>query len=272
MLFGPVGGTIVASLASNVGAALVFLIARHLARGRVRAWVEGDARLDAIDRAIADGGWKVVALLRPPAVPFNVQNYVYGLTGIGFGPARWRAGPRCSRTLYVLIGHSPGPEAASNDGARARTPAEWALLVVGLLATVAVTMYLARVARDILRRTHSRDASRSPLDRNRVGFGLPPYAVGTLKPALREDARLKRRPAPFVHRRRDPFAKRTKAGGIYEHCCFSLPFVNLSGCPRVGASANVGRFPDPRHGYEAGVRRRDNFGDGIRVELSRTTL
>src|SRR5262245_48535359 len=47
-LFGMVAGTIIASVASTTGAALAFLIARYLARGRVEAWVKEDARFDAI--------------------------------------------------------------------------------------------------------------------------------------------------------------------------------------------------------------------------------
>ena len=39
----------------------------------------------AIDEAISEGGWKIVAMLRlSPAIPFNLQNYLYGLTDIRF--------------------------------------------------------------------------------------------------------------------------------------------------------------------------------------------
>ena len=155
-LFGPLVGTITASLASTTGAALAFWIARHLARGRVEAKVRADVRFDAIDRAIAEGGWKVVALLRlSPVVPFNVQNYLYGLTGIRFWPCvatSWLA-MLPGTFLYVSLGHAGrlGLEAASGGGPRGRSPAEWAFLVVGLGATVAVTVYVARMARKTLR-------------------------------------------------------------------------------------------------------------------------
>jgi uncharacterized membrane protein YdjX (TVP38/TMEM64 family) len=41
----------------------------------------GHEKFEAIDRAIAEKGWKVVALLRlSPVIPFSLSNYLYGLT------------------------------------------------------------------------------------------------------------------------------------------------------------------------------------------------
>lgn len=150
-LFGPVIGTITVSIASNVGAALAFLIARHLARDAVARRARGSSKFEALDRAIGEGGWKIVALLRlSPAVPFNLQNYLYGVTRIGFWPcvlASWVA-MLPGTFLYVYLGHvgRAGLEAAAGSG-RSRSPAEWAMIVVGLLATVAVTVYVTRLAR-----------------------------------------------------------------------------------------------------------------------------
>ena len=88
-IFGPVVGTIVVSMASTTGAALAFLVARYLARDAVARKARRDPRFEAVDRAIGEGGWRVVLLLRlSPAVPFNLQNYLYGLTrASASGPA-----------------------------------------------------------------------------------------------------------------------------------------------------------------------------------------
>lgn len=139
-------GTLIVSLASTTGAALAFLIARYLARDRVRRQIERSPRLAAVDRAIGERGWKIVALLRlSPAVPFNLQNYLYGVTAIRFWPcvlASWAA-MLPGTFMYVYIG-SLGRAAAAGRGT---TPAEWALRGVGLVATVIVTVYIARIAR-----------------------------------------------------------------------------------------------------------------------------
>lgn len=164
-LFGLLGGTIVASLASTTGAALAFLIGRYLARQHIEALLPRYPAFHAMDRAIGESGWKIVALLRlSPAVPFNLQNYLYGLTGIRFWPyllTSWLA-MLPTTFLYVYLGDlgREGLQAAVGDAKRSRSAAEWAMLIVGLLATVAVTVYLTRLARKALRQIDS--LSREP--------------------------------------------------------------------------------------------------------------
>jgi uncharacterized membrane protein YdjX (TVP38/TMEM64 family) len=153
-VFGLAIGTMTVSLASTTGAALAFLIARYLARDSVARWVRRYPRFAAIDRAIGEGGWKIVALLRlSPAVPFNLQNYLYGLTRIRFWPCvltSWAAMlPGTLMYVYLGVAGRAGLDAAS--GGRSRTPAEWALVVVGLIATIAVSVYVTRLTRHAMR-------------------------------------------------------------------------------------------------------------------------
>lgn len=151
-LFGLVVGTITVSLASTTGVALTFLIARYLARKWIAKQVKQYPKFDAIDQAISDGGWKIVAMLRlSPAIPFNVQNYLYGLTGIRFWTCvltSWAA-MLPGTFLYVYLGHvgRAGVEAVAGSGTRTKSTAEWAMTIVGLLATLAVTVYVTRLAR-----------------------------------------------------------------------------------------------------------------------------
>jgi len=104
----------------------------------------------AVDRAIAKNGWKVVALLRlSPLIPFSISNYLYGLTAVRFVPyvaASWAA-MLPATILYVALGAA----GASLSGSRTKSPWEWVLLGGGLVATVAVTAILSRVARRELR-------------------------------------------------------------------------------------------------------------------------
>ena len=104
-------------------------------------------RFGAIDRAIGEAGWKIVALLRlSPAVPVNLQNSLYGLTPIRFWPyvlTSWIA-MLPGTFLYIYLGHVTG---TALGGDRTRTTGEWVMLVVGLLATVVVTVYITRLAR-----------------------------------------------------------------------------------------------------------------------------
>jgi uncharacterized membrane protein YdjX (TVP38/TMEM64 family) len=146
-LFGLVVGTVTISVGLTLGAAAAFLIAWHLARERIAAFAARNRNFGAIDRAIDEGGWKIVAMLRlSPAIPFNLQNYLYGLTPIGFWPyviASWLA-MLPGTFSYLYLGHITG---AAVVGDRTRTLAEWAVLAIGLLATVACTVYVARLVR-----------------------------------------------------------------------------------------------------------------------------
>jgi len=150
-LFGLWRGTLLVAAAATTAAALAFLIARHLARGAVEARARKDRRFTAIDKAIGERGWKIVALLRlSPAVPFSLSNYFYGLTAIRFWPYVLTSALAMlpGTVLYVYLG-AAGKAAARGAG---RTGAENVYLGLGLAATIAVTVYLTRVARTALRK------------------------------------------------------------------------------------------------------------------------
>jgi uncharacterized membrane protein YdjX (TVP38/TMEM64 family) len=154
LLFGVLWGTVIVSAASTAAAALAFLIARYVARARVERLARENEKFAAIDGAIRDEGWRVVALLRlSPLVPFNVSNYLYGLTPVPFGPyvlASWIA-MLPATVVYVWIG-AAGKAAAGAGGERTRSPLEWALIGAGFLATVLVTVMVTRAARRRLAR------------------------------------------------------------------------------------------------------------------------
>jgi len=85
LAFGPVRGTVYVSIAATIGAGLAFLVARYGLRRMVEGWVQSSPRLAGIDAAVARDGWRIVMITRlVPLFPFNLQNYAYGLTRIGF--------------------------------------------------------------------------------------------------------------------------------------------------------------------------------------------
>ena len=140
-------GLPIALIAATAGASLAFLVARHLARDSVRRAIEGRRNIAAIDRAIAAEGWKIVLLLRlSPLVPFNLQNYLFGITAVPFGPyvAATLVGIAPATAVFVTIGALGG---ASLDPGSGR----WALLGGGLLATAAAIVLVSRKARALLR-------------------------------------------------------------------------------------------------------------------------
>ncbi|MBA3546997.1 MAG: VTT domain-containing protein [Planctomycetes bacterium] len=195
-LFGLVWGTVLVSAASTVAAALAFLIARYLARETVARRVAAHPRISAVDRAVGEGGWRIVVLLRlSPAVPFNLQNYLYGLTPIRFWPcvlASWAA-MLPGTFLYVYLGHAGRAGLAATGDAGGRSPAEWAMLVVGLIATVIVTIYVTRLARRALaRQTGDSGARQEPAEEapqsRRAARLWPTLALAVIAVALSSGA------------------------------------------------------------------------------------
>jgi uncharacterized membrane protein YdjX (TVP38/TMEM64 family) len=83
-VFGPIWGALLACTGATLGAALAFLAARYAARGLVAGWMESNPRLKKIDDGVNEQGWRMLMITRlVPVFPYNVQNFVYGLTKIG---------------------------------------------------------------------------------------------------------------------------------------------------------------------------------------------
>jgi uncharacterized membrane protein YdjX (TVP38/TMEM64 family) len=155
LLFGVLQGTLLVSISSISGATLAFLIGRYLAREWVAGMIQGNSKFEAIDVAVAKEGWKIVGLTRlSPVFPFNLLNYAFGLTQVSLKDyflASW-IGMLPGTVMYVYIGSLAGDLATLGSGERSRTPAEWALYGVGLLATVVLTLYITRIAQRALSR------------------------------------------------------------------------------------------------------------------------
>lgn len=109
--FGP--GLLYGSLATTAGAAAALVLGRTLARGWVEKRIAGSNILLALDDALDDQAFTIVALTRLALViPFNILNYAYGLT-------------------------------------RVRLPVFVAATAVGMLPIVALYAYLGSIAQDL---------------------------------------------------------------------------------------------------------------------------
>ncbi|NOY45260.1 MAG: TVP38/TMEM64 family protein [Deltaproteobacteria bacterium] len=153
VVYGVVWGSVLVSAASTLGATAAFLVGRYLARDWVARKIAGNPRFRAIDDAVAREGWKIVGLTRlSPVFPFNLLNYAYGLTKVSLRDyllASW-VGMMPGTVMYVYLGSLAGDLASVGTGQTTRTPAQWALYLTGLAATVLVTVYITRIARAAL--------------------------------------------------------------------------------------------------------------------------
>lgn len=145
-IYGVLLGYAWVAIGSVLGAAAAFLVGRTVARAPIERKLEGNRRFAAIDRAVSRQGWKIVMLTRlSPVFPFNLQNYMYGITGIPFFHyviASW-IGMIPGTLLYVYLG------SAATGGATGST-AKTVFFIVGLIATVVVTVYVTLIAKRAL--------------------------------------------------------------------------------------------------------------------------
>ena len=85
LVFGGVMGTFYTALGASVGLSLSFLVARYIARKPIEKRFGNSDVFKKIDEGVRNEGWFVLATTRLlPVFPFGIQNYVYGLTSIGF--------------------------------------------------------------------------------------------------------------------------------------------------------------------------------------------
>lgn len=152
-VFGVGLGSMLVSAGSVIGATLSFLIGRFFARDWVTKKAAANPRFAALDAAIGKEGWKIVGLLRlSPVFPFNLLNYLLGVTRVSLRDyvlASW-IGMMPGTVMYVYLGSVFGT--AVSGQSRQRTPAEWALYGVGLVATIAVTVWITKIAKSALGR------------------------------------------------------------------------------------------------------------------------
>jgi uncharacterized membrane protein YdjX (TVP38/TMEM64 family) len=154
-LFGVVWGSVYVFIAATVGAAIAFLVGRYLARDWVAKQIAGNPKFQAIDEAIAKEGFKITLLTRlSPIFPFNLLNYSLGITQVVFKDYLLASiGMAPGTIMYVYFGSLVGDLAqvgVSQTTDPQTQTLRWILNIVGFLATVAVTIYITRIAKQAL--------------------------------------------------------------------------------------------------------------------------
>ena len=150
LVYGLIGGTVLVSIGSILGATAAFLIGRYLARDAIARKVEQNVKFKSIDDAVGERGFFIVLLTRlSPIFPFTLLNYAYGLTKVNLTKyffASW-IGMLPGTVMYVYIGSLGN---AVTEGA---DTGKLILKIAGFAATVAVTIYITKVARKALSNT-----------------------------------------------------------------------------------------------------------------------
>ena len=153
VVFGVLLWSVYVFIGATMGAIAAFLVGRYLARGWIGKKIESDRKFAAIDKAVAKEGFKIVLLTRlSPVFPFNLLNYAFGITGVSLKDyALGSIGMIPGTIMYVYIGSLAGDLARIGTEGQPTNPAiQWAIRIIGFMATVAVTVYVTRIARKAL--------------------------------------------------------------------------------------------------------------------------
>ena len=158
LVYGIPAGFAVAWISATLGCTASFLCARYLIRGHVEHALVRNRKFAAIDAAIGEHGWKVVGLSRLSPVPFNLSNYLYGVTAVRLWPYVFATalGMLPRMLLYVYLGAAGK---AGLDEGGGSSPWNWVLLAVGLLATAAAMVIVNRTAKKALEKSGAADSS-----------------------------------------------------------------------------------------------------------------
>jgi uncharacterized membrane protein YdjX (TVP38/TMEM64 family) len=153
VIFGLFWGSIYVFIAATFGAIFAFLIGRYISRDWVCKQIAKYPKFQAIDRAVAREGWKIVLLTRlSPLFPFNLLNYALGITQVSLKDyILGSIGMFPGTVMYVYIGSLAGDIATIGTQTQPASPIlQWTIRIIGFAATVAVTVYVTRIARKAL--------------------------------------------------------------------------------------------------------------------------
>ncbi len=131
-LFGSVGGVVLVSIASTIGASIGFLISRYLARDFIVRKFSQNEKFQKLDHLTKKHGAIIVAITRlVPLFPFNLLNYGFGLTSVRFRTyVFWSWLCMLPGTVLYVV----GTDAILSGVTKGKIP--WLLVLVLLLAAI----------------------------------------------------------------------------------------------------------------------------------------
>lgn len=159
-VYGFWSGIFLVLVGNGAGALLSLLITRYLLRGWATKYFSRSPKMRALQTAVEEEGWKIVCLTHlSPVMPFSVINYAYGLTNISVGEflLATELGSIPSTCIYVYVGTLLGNLAKIGPEIRHHDLLEWLFQGMGLIVTIAVTIYISRMASQTLKKQMSQN-------------------------------------------------------------------------------------------------------------------
>lgn len=154
VIFGVIWGSLYVFIGATLGAVAAFLVGRYVARGWVKQKISSYKKFANIDQAVSKEGLKIVFLIRlSPLFPFNLLNYALGVTSVSLKDYFLASfGMIPGTIMYVYLGHLAGDLALiGNKSQPDNMILHWLIQIIGLIATIAVTVYVTKIAKKALK-------------------------------------------------------------------------------------------------------------------------
>ena len=153
VIFGVIWGSLYVFVGATLGAIAAFLVGRYLARGWVKEKISSYKKFTNIDQAVSKEGLKIVFLIRlSPLFHFNLLNYALGLTNVSLKDYSLASfGMIPGTIMYVYLGYLAGDLALiGNKNQPDNMIFHWLIQIIGLISTIAVTVYVTKIAKKSL--------------------------------------------------------------------------------------------------------------------------
>ena len=153
VIFGVIWGSLYVFIGATLGAVAAFLVGRYLAQGWVKEKISSYKKFAIIDKAVSKEGLKIVLLVRlSPLFPFNLLNYAFGITSVSFQDYLiGSVGMIPGTIMYVYFGYLLGNIALiGTHNQPVNLILHWVIKIIGLIATIAVTIYVTKIAKKAL--------------------------------------------------------------------------------------------------------------------------
>lgn len=153
VLFPIVTAELTVMIATYLSSAVMFFLGRYFMRERVLALIEGQKRFAALDKAISgDNAFKLMLLLRLTPIPFAMLSYALSVTQVKFQPYLVAtSGILVYNGSLAYFGYATKHLTGLTGGLSQTGVISHPLLIFGLFILVAVLIYVAKIAGNILK-------------------------------------------------------------------------------------------------------------------------
>jgi len=152
-LYGLIHGSIIVFVSATFGAITSFLLGRYVCKNWVYSMLNKYPQFIQINEAISKKGWQIVFLSRlSPLFPFNLLNYLFGISKISFQDYLIGSlGIIPGTLMYVYFGSLATNLATANVDNIIVTPKTqiitWTVRIIGLISTIMITIISTNFAR-----------------------------------------------------------------------------------------------------------------------------